>query len=745
MQHQQQGGGGGPQSLGVYRHPQGQGQAAAELVISDEHQKLGDLGIAEAASPISSRPPAPAAVGNNNFEELMRATAEAGGSSGNRWPRQETLALLQIRSEMDAAFRDATLKGPLWEQVSRKLVELGYKRSAKKCKEKFENVHKYYKRTKEGRAGRQDGKSYKFFTQLEALHHHTATAIPTSHNPLQVLARIPNPTSVPVSLPPSIPQPEALVPPSDHIAAAGTGTGTATRDGSAVSLFGTIGISFSSNSASSSEGEDDEDEEEEEEMEMEMESAVNRHHRKRKRSHVGVGINSDERMMDFFEGLLKQVMQKQEAMQQKFLEAIEKREQDRMIREEAWKRQDMARLAREHDLMAQERAISASRDAAIIAFLQKITGQTIHLPTTVPQNTPPPMPVSVPPPSEAREQHQRQPTFPQQQQSESQNHQHHCDQLGVPSHPQQPQSIEIIHAHQLNNTSEIVAAIPEQQIPQQDFTGGGSLEITSSRWPKAEVLALIQLRSGLESKYQEAGPKGPLWEEISAGMHRMGYNRSSKRCKEKWENINKYFKKVKESNKKRPEDAKTCPYFHELDVLYRKKILGNTSDNVIGGGGASSRILGSLSELERKQQQKQDVGMLSLQSLQDNESEDKDGGKTELQTSSVGAFSSTLFGEQSQGNIGGAKQPEDRLKKQHQQSHGDMIDDCCNNIDCSNSDDLDRENDEDNYEEVDENEEYDDKTEEKMKIAYKIQFERQNVGSSSGGGTASTSFMAMVQ
>jgi hypothetical protein len=29
------------------------------------------------------------------------------------------LALLKIRSDMDAAFRDATLKGPLWEEVSR--------------------------------------------------------------------------------------------------------------------------------------------------------------------------------------------------------------------------------------------------------------------------------------------------------------------------------------------------------------------------------------------------------------------------------------------------------------------------------------------------------------------------------------------------------------------------------------------------------------------------------------------------
>jgi hypothetical protein len=38
---------------------------------------------------------------------------------GNRWPRQETLALLKIRSDMDVAFRDASVKGPLWDEVSR--------------------------------------------------------------------------------------------------------------------------------------------------------------------------------------------------------------------------------------------------------------------------------------------------------------------------------------------------------------------------------------------------------------------------------------------------------------------------------------------------------------------------------------------------------------------------------------------------------------------------------------------------
>lgn len=143
-------------------------------------------------------------------------------------------------------------------------------------------------------------------------------------------------------------------------------------------------------------------------------------------------------------------------------------------------------------------------------------------------------------------------------------------------------------------------AIPEQQVPPQDIScEGGSFESTSSRWPKAEVLALIKLRSGLESRYQEAGPKGPLWEEISAGMQRMGYKRSSKRCKEKWENINKYYKKVKESNKKRPEDAKTCPYFHQLDVLYRQKVLGGSSS---GGNGNNSSFDQNMPQQPQQQQ-----------------------------------------------------------------------------------------------------------------------------------------------
>lgn len=62
-------------------------------------------------------------VGSNSGEEDKGYNKgdELGDRSygGNRWPRPETVALLKIRSDMDVAFRDASVKGPLWEEVSR--------------------------------------------------------------------------------------------------------------------------------------------------------------------------------------------------------------------------------------------------------------------------------------------------------------------------------------------------------------------------------------------------------------------------------------------------------------------------------------------------------------------------------------------------------------------------------------------------------------------------------------------------
>ncbi|XWS29419.1 hypothetical protein CRYUN_Cryun24cG0028000 [Craigia yunnanensis] len=69
------------------------------------------------------------------------------------------------------------------------------------------------------------------------------------------------------------------------------------------------------------------------------------------------------------------MMEKQENLQKKFIEAIKKTEQDRMAIEEAWKMQELARIKREHELLVQERSIAAAKDAAVLAFLQKFSDQ----------------------------------------------------------------------------------------------------------------------------------------------------------------------------------------------------------------------------------------------------------------------------------------------------------------------------------------------------------------------------------
>ncbi|XWS29418.1 hypothetical protein CRYUN_Cryun24cG0027900 [Craigia yunnanensis] len=91
---------------------------------------------------------------------------------------------------MDVAFRDTDVKAPLWEEVSR---------SAKKCKEKFENIYKYHRRTKKGRSGRSTGKNCQFFEQLDALDHHPSLLPPAIGNintSIEPLSVIPVPCSI---------------------------------------------------------------------------------------------------------------------------------------------------------------------------------------------------------------------------------------------------------------------------------------------------------------------------------------------------------------------------------------------------------------------------------------------------------------------------------------------------------------------------------------------------------------------
>lgn len=406
------------------------------------------------------------------------------GSGGNgRWPRQETLTLLKIRSEMDSKFREATHKGPLWDEVSRALAEHGYQRSSKKCREKFENLYKYYKKTKEGKAGRQDGKHYRFFSQLEALY--GGTTIDAADSCFGVTTRT-NLTESP------------------GLDFNGDGASQKYAD----THHNSEGFSLSSDSSSDDEYSHD----------IQENHIISRGKRKRK--------SWKSKMKMYFDAQMKKFMDRQEAWLEKVLDTLEQREQERVSREEAWRRQEAARLEREHQLWSNERARAATCDAAFISALQKITGQNLQLPEIF----------TLPPPQNSMN--------------------------------------------------------PEAQ-DQQDLVNREkeTYDPNNKRWPKPEIMSLIRLRTNMERRFQEAGAKGPLWEEIASNMSRLGYDRSAKRCKEKWENINKYFRKAKDSNRKRPENSKTCPYFQQLDSLYRQGALG------FSNGGSSTTATSTSTKL----------------------------------------------------------------------------------------------------------------------------------------------------
>ncbi|KAL8132925.1 trihelix transcription factor DF1-like [Apium graveolens] len=521
--------------------------------------------------------------GGINEEEKGRSEDSERNSGGSRWPRQETIALLKIRSDMDVAFRDSSLKGPLWDEVSRKLLELGYHRSAKKCKEKFENVYKYHKRTKDGRNSKADGKTYRFFEQLEALDTNPSATLSSvmkpqgaAHQTIFTSATlVGNNSTINISNSPTVvtnvtvsstPSPISTVFPSNaihpinllnipsHQNVTNPTNPTHKSTGNHSNLppsYSTHNpnMDFLSNSTSSTSSDEQPE-----------------RYGKRKR-----------KWEDFFGRLMSEVMQKQDELQQKFLDTLEKRERDRVAREEAWRVQEMAKMNREHELLLQERSMAAAKDAAVISFLQKITEQQ--------QKNSPNNPITVPP--ILNQVHSHLQTPPPQPPVQVPQQPAPVPTPVIVTAPVPAPALAPVPAPALAPApapaTMTIKRIDDMNAQSSNYNEGSEnanlMSPSPSRWPKTEVQALIKLRSTLDTKYHENGPKGPLWEEISSAMRKMGYNRNAKRCKEKWENINKYYKKVKESNKKRPEDAKTCPYFHQLEALYKEKAR---TDNIIG-------------------------------------------------------------------------------------------------------------------------------------------------------------------
>ncbi|KAK4410844.1 Trihelix transcription factor GTL2 [Sesamum angolense] len=251
----------------------------------------------------------------------------------------------------------------------------------------------------------------------------------------------------------------------------------------------------------------------------------------------------------FCESVVSKMMARQEELHNKLIEDIVKRDEEKISREEAWKNQEMDRFKMEIEMRAKEQASSGERQARIIEFLKKFTSdEDQHLANKIEEL------VKIPA-------HQNPSSFP----AQDHNPITATYKTKTPSPNSSPTSSPATKSR--TSTSAVTTEI----------TSLAANYDTGKRWPRGEIQALINLRCKLSSNSSSddssIAKAAPLWERISQGMLELGYKRSAKRCKEKWENINKYFRKTKDSNKKRSIDSRTCPYFHQLSSLYSEGTL----------------------------------------------------------------------------------------------------------------------------------------------------------------------------
>ncbi|TXG65901.1 hypothetical protein EZV62_007176 [Acer yangbiense] len=319
-------------------------------------------------------------------------------------------------------------------------------------------------------------------------------------------------------------------------------------------------------------------------------------------------FEEEESRQEFVVDIVKKMMVQQEEMHEKLVEDMVKRDEEKFAREEAWKKVEMDKINKQLEIRAHEQAIVSDRQATLIKFLKSFTTTTTASSSTssssgtsngttsnnsdhhhhhqnrrsseespvdkvpiIAQNNPNDHQVQNPSSNLDDDHHHPNPKL-----HTSQNPNSDPTQM-IKKSPLSPPTITT------TNTSAVVVSTQTTAL----ILSNDDHNDTGKRWPRDEVFALINMRCSLHNNNGDQQDKEgqankiPLWERISQGMSQLGYKRSSKRCKEKWENINKYFRKTKDNvNKKRSLDSRTCPYFHQLSTLYNQgKLVVPPSSN----------------------------------------------------------------------------------------------------------------------------------------------------------------------
>ncbi|KAL0724269.1 hypothetical protein Bca4012_038868 [Brassica carinata] len=213
------------------------------------------------------------------------------------------------------------------------MMELGYKRSANKCKEKFENVYKSHKRTKDGRTGKSEGKTHCFFHELEAFE--TINSYPPGHKSRTTKTKqmfhldVPKTSSnhqdgvKPITINPTFlaTQPSPTTPFPFYNKNHTTKVDTGFKPTSSDLLNNVSSLNLFSSSTSSSTASDEEENNEEKRL------------RKKRKYWKGL-----------FKNLTKDCAR------------------ERISREEAWRVQEVERINREHETLVHERSNVAAKD-----------------------------------------------------------------------------------------------------------------------------------------------------------------------------------------------------------------------------------------------------------------------------------------------------------------------------------------------------------------------------------------------
>lgn len=493
------------------------------------------------------------------------------------WCSDEVLALLRFRSTVENWFPEFT-----WEHTSRKLAEVGFKRSPQECKEKFEEEERrYFNSNNNNNNNTNDhqhignynnkGNNYRIFSEVEEFYHHghdnehVSSEVGDNQNKRTNLVE--GKGNVGETVQDLMAEDKLRDQDQGQVEEASMEN---QRNSIEVGKVGNVEDDAKSSSSSSL---------------MMIMKEKKRKKRKKEKERFGV-------LKGFCEGLVRNMIAQQEEMHKKLLEDMVKKEEEKIAREEAWKKQEIERVNKEVEIRAQEQAMASDRNTNIIKFISKFTDHDLD----VVQN----------------------PTSPSQDSSSLALRKTQGRRKFQTSSSLLPQTLTPHNLLTIDKSLEPFSTKtlkPKNQNPKPPKSDDKS--DLGKRWPKDEVLALINIRRSIsnmndddhkdENSLSTSSKAVPLWERISKKMLEIGYKRSAKRCKEKWENINKYFRKTKDVNKKRPLDSRTCPYFHQLTALYSQPPTGTTATTATTA--TSARDLDTRPEENRVGSQDPDISV----------------------------------------------------------------------------------------------------------------------------------------